>query len=75
MRIKPEKPSPDFPLFAHQSGQWAKKIGGTLKYFGVWENPEAARVKYQEEYASPQAAPVDNKGTLEELLNQFCDYL
>ena len=39
---KPSKPSPDFPLFAHSNGQWAKKVKGRMRYFGPWDNPQAA---------------------------------
>jgi integrase len=44
---KVQKPYPDFPLFAHANGQWAKKIRGVLCYFGKSENGhEAALANY-----------------------------
>src|SRR6516165_11841724 len=33
---KPRKPYPDFPLTAHNSGRWCKKIRGRVIFFGRW---------------------------------------
>lgn len=41
-RVRPAKPRRDFPLFAHGSGQWAKKVRGRHRYFGRWSDPDAA---------------------------------
>jgi integrase len=46
---KPEKPYPEFPLFAHANGRWAKKIRQRLHYFGKWDNWQAAYEKYEYE--------------------------
>jgi integrase len=36
------KPHPDYPLTAHPSGRWCKKIKGRLHYFGPLADPQAA---------------------------------
>lgn len=43
---RPAKPYPGFPLHAHSSGQWAKKVHGRRRYFGVWADPQAALDKW-----------------------------
>ncbi|HEV3437994.1 MAG TPA: tyrosine-type recombinase/integrase [Gemmata sp.] len=46
-KVKSKKPYPDFPLFLHQTGQWAKKVRGKLFYFG--KDPDAALKKWLDE--------------------------
>ena len=42
------KPSPDFPLFPHATGRWAKKIKGRFHYFGkVADDPKGEKALAQ----------------------------
>jgi len=43
---RPGKPYPGFPLYAHNSGKWARKVRGRIYYFGRWEDPDAALREY-----------------------------
>lgn len=79
--LKPAKPSDDFPLFAHATGQWAKKIKGKMYYFGPWADPEAALMAFTNRRAGieagidgkrkPAAQPREAELTMAGLANHF----
>src|SRR5262249_52435025 len=87
-REKPAKPSPEFPLFAHNNGQWAKKIRGRLCYFGSWVDTSAdtrsdhgagaALAKYLEEkddlHAGRTARPDPAALTVKDACNAFLNH-
>jgi integrase len=75
---KPSKPHPDFPLFAHAAGVWAKKIRGKLHYFGPWSDPDGALKKYLEQKDDLHAGklPRDDPAglTVKTLANAFLNH-
>lgn len=71
---KPDKPRPDFPLFPHDRGKWAKKIDGNMKYFGRWEDPEGALREYLEWMRAKETPTLPNSDGLS-LKNAFNVYL
>src|SRR5262245_10358639 len=36
LQKRPAKPRPDFALFPHRNGRWAKKVRRKFCYFGKW---------------------------------------
>ena len=72
---KPAKPYEDFPLFAHASGRWAKKIRGRVHYFGSWDDASGALTRYLESkddlHAGRTPRPKEGELTLRDLVNLF----
>lgn len=75
---KPAKPRPDFPLYAHATGRWAKRIKGRIHYFGPWRDPQAALERYLETKDDLLAGRVPSpKGgglSVTDLANHFLTY-
>ncbi len=75
LRRKPSKPHPNFPLFPHATGRWAKKIRGKLYYFGKWDEPNKALALYLKQKdallagRTPRESP--ERLTLKVLANSF----
>jgi integrase len=72
------KPRPDFPLFPHATGRWAKKIHQKLRYFGKVagdEKGQAALEKWLEQkddlLAGREPRPKVNGVTIRELANRY----
>ena len=78
IKTKPSKPHPDFPLFSHESGRWAKKVRGKMFYFGPWAKPQAALEKWlrEKDYLLagrvPPAEHDPDALTVEKLVNLYC---
>jgi integrase len=71
------KPRKDFPLTAHPSGRWCKKVRGKLHYFGPLSDADAALNKWlaEKDYLlagrKPPRRDEPAVPTLEDLVNRF----
>ena len=75
---KPVKPRPDFPLFPHATGRWAKKVRGKFCYFGkVSDDPKGEQaltkwLKEKDELLAGRTPRGDRVGlTVKDLCNRF----
>lgn len=75
---KPNKPYPEYPLYAHATKRWAKKIRGTIHYFGPWDDPDGALKKYEAEKDSLHAGRKPREAsegvTVKDLANAYLNH-
>ncbi|MSQ94593.1 MAG: site-specific integrase [Gemmataceae bacterium] len=75
--VKPKKPDKTYPLFAHNNGQWCKKVRQKLHFFGVWADPQNALERWLDEKDDllagrvPRSRHLDDAPALRDLVNQF----
>ena len=70
---KPKKPYLDFPLTAHNNGQWCKKIRGKVHFFGIWAEADQALANYCEVRDDLQAGRQPRTTTSEPSLRDVCN--
>jgi integrase len=78
---RPAKPYPEFPLYAHNSGRWAKKIRGKTRFFGPWRDSHGALSRYLAEKDDLEAGRepqrqvpgVSDALTVEQMVFHFLD--
>ncbi len=72
---KPAKPHADFPLFAHATRRWAKKVRGKMHYFGPWDDPQGALERWldqKDDLLAGRTARVQKDGySVRDLVNRF----
>ncbi len=78
VKPKPNKPYPDFPLYAHNTRRWAKKIKGRTHFFGHWDNWEAAldQYLYERDYLQQGKTPPPRDSTaltVGDMVNSFLE--
>jgi integrase len=81
---RPAKPYPDYPLFPHANGSWAKKIRGQIHYFGSWKTDTPDRgadaaldayLKQKDDIHAGRTPRLDPEGiTVKDACNAFLNH-
>ena len=66
-------PLPDFPLFPHATGRWAKKIRRKLNDFRPWGDSDAALQKYLDQRDDLQAGKTPRKSGDGLIIQYLCN--